>query len=254
MEARPRPREIQLTISRALVRWWRENLPRLGLTRAAGMFLGEMWEFLREATPGRRKQRYGDMDFDWDHRVDTTSANVSRRADLLGALAGHRYQPSDPELFHESIRGLNIDYRQFEFLDLGSGKGRTLLMASEYPFQRIVGVEAVASLHQAAEENIRRYRSTTQKCFQLQSVCGDARDFQFPAAPLVLFLFNPLPEHGLRRVAANLRASLQENPRPVFVVYHNPLLEHVLTETGCLRRVSGDARCAVFASAEASGR
>lgn len=210
------------------------------------MFLGEMWEFVREATPGRRKQRYGDMDFDWDYRVDTTSANVSRRADLLAALTGHRYQPSDPALFHESIHSLGIDYSQFQFVDLGSGKGRTLLMAAEYPFQRIVGVEAVPALHRVAVENIRAYKSATQQCDVLESVCGDARDFRFPPGPLVLFLFNPLPEPGLRAMAANLRASLREHPRPVYVVYHNPLLEHVLAEEGGLQRVSGDMRFAVY--------
>ena len=217
------------------------------------MFLGEMWEFVRDATPGRRKQRYGDMDFDWDHRVDTTSANVSRRADLLAVLAGHGYQPSDPALFHESIRGLAIDYSQFQFLDLGSGKGRTLLMASEYPFRRILGVEVVPALHRAALENIGKYKSQTQKCFTLESVCGDARDFQFPPEPLVLFLFNPLPEAGLRVVMANLRASLREHPRPVYVVYHNPLLEHVLVEDGGLQRVRGDLRYAVYCSFACSG-
>ena len=235
-----------VTIPRALARWWRENLPRLGLTRAAGMFLGEMWEFLRDSTPQRRKQRYGDVDFDWDYRVDTTSANVSRRADLLAILAGCRYQPSDPALFHESIRSLGIDYRQFQFIDVGSGKGRTLLMASDYPFHRIAGVEAVPALHRVALENIRKYRSESQKCFDLESVCGDARDFQFPEAALVLFLFHPLPEPGLREVMANLRVSLRELPRPVYVVYHNPLLEHVLAEDGGLQRVRGDMRCAIY--------
>ena len=234
-----------LTIPRALVRWWRENLPRLGLTRAAGIFLGEMWEFVRESTPHRRKQRYGDMDFDWDYRVDTTSANVARRADLLAALAGCRYQPSEPALFHKSIRQLGIDYRQFVFLDLGSGKGRTLLMASDYPFQKIVGVEAVRALHHVALENIRRYRSATQKCFVLESVCGDARDFSFPPVPLVVFLFNPLPEAGLRLAMANLLASLRRHPRPVYVVYHNPLLEHVLAEIS-FRKLGGDLQYAVF--------
>ena len=250
MPDRPSPsigKPSEITIPRALIRWWRENLPRLGLTRASGMFLGEMWEFLREATPGRRKQRYGDVDFDWDYRVDTTSANVSRRADLLAVLTGHRYQPSDPALFHESIRSLGIDYGQFEFVDLGSGKGRTLLMASEYPFRRIAGVEAVAALHRVARENLRTYKSATQKCYELDSLCGDARDFQFPPAPLVLFLFNPLPEAGLRVVMANLRASLRENPRPLYAVYHNPLLEHVLAEDGGLRRLRGDLRYAIYA-------
>jgi hypothetical protein len=241
-----------VTIPRAFLRWWRENLPRLGLTRAAGIFLGEMWEFLREATPHRRKQRYGDIDFDWDYRVDTTSANVSRRADLLAALAGHRYQPSDPALFHESIRGLGIDYSRFQFIDLGSGKGRTLLMASEYPFRRILGVEVVPALRGMALENIRHYKSETQRCFELESVCGDVRDFQFPPEPLVVFLFNPLPEAGLRLVMANLRVSLREHPRPLFVVYHNPLLEHVLTEDGVLRRVRGDLKCAVYQFPEKS--
>ena len=233
------------TIPRALLRWWRENLPRLGLTRTAGMFLGEMWEFLREATPGRRKQRYGDMDFDWDHRVDTTSANVSRRADLLAALAGHRYQPSDPALFHESIRRLGIDYSQFQFIDLGSGKGRTLMMAAEYPFARIVGVEAVPDLHRAALKNIRKYRSATQRCSDLESIRGDARDFEFPAGPLVLFLFNPLPEAGLRTVVAYLNESLRKQPRPVYVVYHNPILEHVLAD-GKMRRVQGNPQYAIY--------
>jgi SAM-dependent methyltransferase len=235
-----------VTIPRALARWWRENLPRLGVTRAAGMFLGEMWEFLRDSTPGRRKQRYGDVDFDWDYRVDTTSANVSRRADLLAALAGYRYQPSDPALFHASIRGLKIDYRQFEFIDLGSGKGRTLLMASEYPFQRIVGVEAVPALHRVAVENIRRYKDETQKCLALESICQDARDFQFPPARLVVFLFNPLPEAGLRAVMGNLRASLRMHPRQLYVVYHNPLLEHVIVEGGLLCKLRGDMQYAVF--------
>lgn len=240
-----------LTIPRALRRWWRENLLRLGVTRAAGMFLGEMWEFLRDSTPDRHKQRYGDVDFDWDHRVDTTSANVSRRADLLAVLAGHGYQPSDPALFHASIRSLEIDYGQFQFIDLGSGKGRTLLMASEYPFQRVVGVEAVPALHRVALENIRRYKSETQKCFALESICQDARDFQFPSAPLVVFLFNPLPEPGLRAVMANMRTSLRAHPRALYVVYHNPLLEHVILEGGLLRKLRGDMQCAVF---EAVGR
>jgi len=211
------------------------------------MFLGEMWEFLCEATPGRRKQRYGDIDFDWDNRVDTTSANVSQRADLLAVLTGHRYQPSEPAVFHESIRSLAINYSQFQFIDLGSGKGRTLLMASEYPFQRIVGVEAVPALHHVAVENIRKYRCATQKCYDLQSLCGDARDFQFPPAPLVVFLFNPLPEAGLRVAMTNLRTSLREHPRPLYVVYHNPLLEHVLAEDGGLRRLRGDLRYAIYA-------
>jgi len=46
---------------------------------------------------------------------------------------------------------------------------------------------------------------------------------------------------------AHLRVSLREHPRQLYVVYHNPLLEHVLAEDGGLRRLEGDLRYAIYA-------
>ena len=46
-----------------------------------------MFEFLRESTPERERLRYGDLDYDWEHRVNTTEAAVSTRARLIGTLA-----------------------------------------------------------------------------------------------------------------------------------------------------------------------
>src|SRR5260370_9926823 len=95
------------------------------------------------------------------------------------------------------MASLPIEFDKFTFVDLGSGKGRTLLMAAEYPFRRIVGVELIAELHRAARQNIREYRSPTQRCVQIDSVVVDAREFELPEEPLVLYLFNPLPERAL---------------------------------------------------------
>ena len=103
-------------------------------------------------------------------------------------------------------------------------------MASDYPFRRIIGVELLPSLHQIAQENLRQYKSESQKCFALESICADATDFPLPEDPLVIFLFNPFPESGMRQVVANLEQSLRAHPRPVYVLYHNPLLEHTLSE------------------------
>ena len=104
------------------------------------MFAAELWGFLRDSTPEQRRRRYGDVEYDWDHRVDTTSATVGWRDRLLGVFHS-AYQPTEPALFHEMLAALNITFEDFTFIDLGSGKGRALLMASDYPFLRIVGVE-----------------------------------------------------------------------------------------------------------------
>jgi len=204
-----------------------------------------LWAFVRESTPERRRQRYGDMEYDWERRVNTTSGTVGWRARLLGMFHSP-YQPTDPALFREMMASLPIAFDQFTFVDLGSGKGRTLLMASEYPFRRIVGVELIAELHRAAEENIRAYHSTTQRCKQIEAVCADACEFVLRETPLVLYLFNPLPETGLRRLIRNLEQSLERSPRPVWIVYHNPAMDSVLAASRTLERAGGTEQYAVF--------
>jgi len=205
---------------------------------------------VRESTPERRRQRYGDMEYDWEHRVNTTSGTVGWRARLLG-LFHSPYQPTDAALFREMMASLSLDgkpieFDRFTFVDIGSGKGRTLLMASEYPFRKIVGVELIAELHDAAEENIRDYHSATQRCRQIEAVCVDACEFVFPETPLVLYLFNPLPKSGMRRVMARLEKSLAANPRPVWILYHNPLLEHVIGEGAGFARVGGTEQYSIY--------
>ncbi len=230
---------------RALRGWWREQARAKGAASAASLLVRKLWSFVRESTPEQRRQRYGDMEYDWEHRVNTTSGTVSWRARLLG-LFHSPYQPTEPALFQEMMASLPIEFDQFTFIDLGSGKGRTLLMASEYPFMKIVGVELIAELHCAAEENIRAYRSPTQRCVQIESVCVDASDFVFPDTPLVMYLFNPLPEWGLDRMIRNLEQSLEQSPRPVWIVYHNPAMDSTLAAARALVRSKGTGQYSVF--------
>ena len=144
------------------------------------------------------------------------------------------------------MAALRVDFAEFLFIDLGSGKGRTLLMASEYPFRKILGVELLPELNQIAQENLRKYSSADQKCQVLESICGDACEFQFPAEPIVLYLFNPVSESGLGRVIGNLERSLIENPRRVLVLYHNPEHEEMLTRSAALRRTGGTHQYAIY--------
>ncbi len=229
----------------ALGSWLREQTHENGAASATSLLLRNLWSFIRDSTPERRRQRYGDMEYDWEHRVNTTSGTVGWQARLLG-LVHSPYQPTDPALFQEMMASLPIAFEQFTVLDLGSGKGRTLLMASQYPFRKIVGVELLAELHSAAQENIRAYRSPTQRCTQIEALCADASVFAFPDTPLVLYLFNPLPEPALRRTIRNLEYSLQQSPRPIWIVYHNPAISSVLAASPALVKAGGTEQYSLF--------
>jgi SAM-dependent methyltransferase len=244
------------SLLRSAVDFWTDAASRCGRLTATRAFFGALWDFLRDSTPSRRRQRYGDADYDWDHRVNTTSAAVGWRDRLLGAFHS-AYQPTDPAGFRKMLDALaghtHLHFSDFTFLDLGSGKGRTLLMASDYPFRRILGVELLPALHHIAQENLRAYRNESQRCFVLESLCADATTFPFPEEPLVVYLFNPFGESGLRRVVANLEQSLRDNPRPLYVLYYNPLLEHVLAENPALRKVAGAHEHSIFGAYTALG-
>jgi len=107
-------------------------------------------------------------------------------------------------------------------------------------------VELLPALHRAALENLGKYRSASQKCFALEAICGDATEFPFPVEPIVLYLFNPFPESGLRRAIANLEQSMRDHPRAVLVLYHNPLLEPVLSASAMFLRIGGTHQYAIY--------
>ncbi len=233
-----------------LHRWWKENSARDGLFATSKQFISVLWEFVRESTPARRRQRYGDVEYDWDFRVDTTGATVGWRDRLLGHFHSP-YQPTEPALFREMLEGLiqanpKIDFREFTFIDIGSGKGRALLMAADYPFRRVLGIELLPELHRVAQENIKKYKSDSQQCFAIECLLADAGEIAFPSEPIVLYLFNPLPESGLARMISNMEHSLREHPRPVFVLYHNPLLERVLARSPAFNRIAGTHQYSIF--------
>ncbi|HTZ95174.1 MAG TPA: class I SAM-dependent methyltransferase [Terriglobales bacterium] len=232
-------------VLRSVLKWWREARDRDGWIGANRRIIALSLEFLRDSLPSHRRQRFGDVDFDWDHRVDTTAATVNWRDRLLGLLHSP-YQPTEPSLFHEMLASLNIDFRQFVFIDVGSGKGRVLLMAADYPFRRVVGVELLPALHRAAEENIGKYKSASQQCFLIETFCQDAGEWVFPLEPLLVYLFNPFPETGLVQLLNHLEQSLQSQPRPVYVLYHNPLLESALVRRSWLFKIGGTHQYSIY--------
>jgi hypothetical protein len=215
-----------------------------GTLRRARHLLAELADVVRGLTPARRRARYGDIDFDCDHRVDTTAAGVGLATRLRGVLAGSQYQPADPVLFHQSLDALPIDFRRYLFIDAGSGKGRALLMACRYPFRRVLGIEVVPELHAIAQRNLAGFHSPG--CAHVESWLGDARAFPWPPEPTVLFLFHPFPEWVLAQVMERLRNSLEQNPRKLWLVYHNPVSAPLLARMDFLRQVSGTLQAATY--------
>lgn len=157
-------------------------------------------------------------------------------------IDGGDYVPIEPERFKAVLAGVDVAFEDYIFIDFGSGKGRAVLLASEFPFRCIIGLEFSPELHKIAEENIRSFRSSSQKCQNVQSINIDFVDFELPSEPLILYFFDPCRSPLLARVLASIGKSLRANPRPLYVTYVAPgaANQEVLASTDFLKEVLSD--------------
>jgi hypothetical protein len=167
-----------------------------------------------------------DAEFDKLYGVDTKGripqVKLKLNSNNPNKLYASRYQASDPIYFKNAIEALPIDYNNFVFKDFGSGKGRAILMASEFPFKRVAGVEFSEELHRIAQDNILRFHSESVKCKDVQSVCMDAVAYPLPDDSLVCYFYDPFDEIIMAKVLLNIQKSFLQNPREIFIVYYDP--------------------------------
>lgn len=149
----------------------------------------------------------------------------------------HAYEAAPVWLIREILGSIPLQPYRFAFVDMGSGKGRALLVASELPFAKIVGIELSHELHRIAEENITRYRSAFQQCTTFSLHCMNAAEYALGPEPLVLFLFNPFGRDTIRSILSALETSLNATPREAYVVYANPRFEALTRGAHFLRKL-----------------
>ena len=156
---------------------------------------------------------------------------------LTPASEMHPYEATPAWLVRRTLMALPIDPRDFVFVDLGAGKGRALMIASDFGFSKLVGIEISSAFCNAAATNMNRYYSVRGQPLPYALRCMNAVDYDFEEAPLVVFLFNPFGQKTLNAVLAKLEASLQRRPREAFVVYLNPRFEKALLHSRYFRRI-----------------
>jgi len=170
-----------------------------------------------------RAQVRQDLRFDAGHGVDTGGAKKLSEFTIESENReyGLEYEPTPVPLCRWLLRRLP-EVEDFVFVDFGSGKGRMLLIASEYPFRRIVGVEFAAELHEAAVRNIENFRSPRQRCKNLEALSMDAAVFPIPDEKCVFYFYVPFRPPLMNKVLERIGDSYRANPRKMYILFVKP--------------------------------
>jgi SAM-dependent methyltransferase len=169
--------------------------------------------------------------------------------------AGHRhdrhvtaYYAIAPSVF----QGILVRWRQcqpiapidaYNFVDLGAGMGRALLLAAAYPFRGISGVELHPALARIARRNLALWRAAGNIRASARVHCRDAAEYPLPTGPCLVFLFNPFGAPVLRRLLRVWRQFPRDRGAPVDILYVNDEHKNVLAcEPGFERLFRGQIR------------
>jgi SAM-dependent methyltransferase len=132
---------------------------------------------------------------------------------------------------------------EFTFIDLGAGMGRALLLAAEFPFRAVIGVELNPTLARIGRRNMALWRAAGRAHAPMRMLCRDAVEFTLPAGPCVVFLFNPFGAPLLRRVLMAWSRSSAGREGQLDILYVNNEQAHVLRrQPGFVRVFNGEVK------------
>jgi SAM-dependent methyltransferase len=123
------------------------------------------------------------------------------------------------------------------FLDIGSGKGRVVMLAARYPFARVIGVEVSGELTEVARRNLDGQRRARRRAKAVELVTADALAYEIPDDVTVVYLYNPFRGTTFDAVIAKLIESVDRRPRRLRLIYLNPEEHDRLMATGRFRLV-----------------
>jgi predicted RNA methylase len=186
----------------------------------------------------RRRELAEEAAFDRRRGVRTSARIDPETLNVIGPhqASAVRYQPISESSFRTLLAALTEQIGPalpgYTFIDLGCGMGKVLLLATEYPFRQILGVEYAPDLAAICENNLRQDLAMAERrCPNASVVVADAAEFAYPQGPLVVFLFNPFGPPVLSAALRNLRQTASQSSQ-VYVVYHNAEHARLMEEAG----------------------
>lgn len=197
-----------------------------------------------------RKEGYTPHPFDLENGVQTSGIIPGRFLRTGHAHDRHStaYFGVAPSVFRALLkRWLRTKpaaaLERFTFVDVGAGMGRAMLLAAEYPFRRVEGIELNPLLAEIAQTNLATWQSGGRALGPMRITCADAVDFEIPKGPILVFLFNPFGPSMMRRLLKHLALAFARRPRQLDLLYVNNEQDHVIEgQPGFSRLFSGQIR------------
>jgi len=178
--------------------------------------------------------------FDLRYGFDTGSIVELDRLTIKSEnrIYGVHYQPTKVIFLKKFLKHIqHLLPSHAVLVDLGCGKGRVLLVASEFGFKELRGIEFAHELCEAARFNIEIYKSHNPTNIVFNIIESDVAQYSFQPDENVYFMFNPFNEIVMEKVLNDICISLQIQPRKILIIYLNPTCDKLIKSFPGIRKI-----------------
>ena len=159
-----------------------------------------------------------DLRFGTDtHNREQPNPSEMRSANFEDAVG---YMPTNARVFRSVMSSLDLPADSV-FVDVGSGKGKVLMLATSYEFKEIVGIEVSKKLCDIARRNLNKLLESNNIKTNPRVIHSDIVDYHF-SEENVFFMYNPFHTAVMKQFIGNISRSISENPRDIWIIYHQP--------------------------------
>jgi hypothetical protein len=123
---------------------------------------------------------------------------------------------------------------RYTFVDIGAGKGRAMLLASQLSFHQVIGIELNPEMADIAQNNLDLWQAahatdtTAPKITPTRLLQQDALDYDLPRTPTLAFLFHPFEAPVLKSFLRRIEAQFSSRPGTLDILYVNAECRTVL--------------------------
>jgi len=157
-------------------------------------------------------------------------------------------------LWRDTLITTPYSLRDYTLIDIGCGKGRVVMLASDVGFRKVIGVELNPALASIARQNLAKWQGANHICTDIAIHHADALDAPIPESPVLIYFFNSFDAYLTQLLLDRLQALSQTRSTPIDFIYTRPehaeLFERVpgmhLHWSGDVRFSAEDAAADIF--------
>ncbi len=131
-----------------------------------------------------------------------------------------RYEAANYYILEKLLEKMTTLVTPGNFVDLGCGKGRAMVVAAHYGFKNIKGIDFAEEVCAEATHNMETL--SRKRRFDYSVICANVLDYSIQPEDTVFFMFNPFTNNIITGFLDNLEDSLLHHPRDVYFLYVSP--------------------------------